>query len=284
VVEDRQLGLEIAVPLTVVIVSAPRGEILRATFLPHLELNFAFIFIITGVLGTTISPYMFFWEASEEVEEEEAHHLIGTDGKPRIGRAYLTSLRLDNLIGMVFSETATWAIIVVAATVLHANGVTNVATAADAARALDPLVRSFPSAGFLAKGIFAAGILGLGFMAIPVLSGSAAYALTEAFGWQEGLARKLREAHGFYGVITIATLLGLAINFVGIDPIQALIYTAVINGVVAVPLLFLIARIAERRDIMGEFASGWLSRARVWLTFIAMGAAARAMFGTLGRS
>ncbi len=236
VVEDRQLGLEIAVPLTVVIVSAPRGEILRATFLPHLELNFAFIFIITGVLGTTISPYMFFWEASEEVEEEEAHHLIGTDGKPRIGRAYLTSLRLDNLIGMVFSETATWAIIVVAATVLHANGVTNVATAADAARALDPL------------------------------------------------ARKLREAHGFYGVITIATLLGLAINFVGIDPIQALIYTAVINGVVAVPLLFLIARIAERRDIMGEFASGWLSRARVWLTFIAMGAAARAMFGTLGRS
>jgi Mn2+/Fe2+ NRAMP family transporter len=167
VVEDRQLGLEIAVPLTVVIVSAPRGEILRATFLPHLELNFAFIFIITGVLGTTISPYMFFWEASEEVEEEEAQHLIGTDGKPRIGRAYLTSLRLDNLIGMVFSETATWAIIVVAATVLHANGVTNVATAADAARALDPLVRSFPSAGFLAKGIFAAGILGLGFMAIP---------------------------------------------------------------------------------------------------------------------
>jgi NRAMP (natural resistance-associated macrophage protein)-like metal ion transporter len=274
----------LAYPLTIFIVTEPWGEILRATFVPHLELTFGFLFIMTGVLGTTISPYMFFWEASEEVEEEKVHHLIGTDGQPRLGRMDLVSLRVDNLVGMVASEIATWSIIVVGATVLHANGVTTVATAADAAQALEPLVHSFPNAGLLAKAIFAVGILGLGFLAVPVLAGSAAYAVAEAFDWQEGLARKLWDAHGFYGVITIATVVGLAINFVGIDPIQALVYTAVINGVVAVPLLFLIARIAERRDIMGEFASGWLSRILVWTTFLAMGAAATAMFGTLGRS
>jgi NRAMP (natural resistance-associated macrophage protein)-like metal ion transporter len=274
----------LAYPLTVFIVTEPWGEILRATFLPHIELSFSFVFIITGVLGTTISPYMFFWEASEEVEEEKEHRLIGVEGKPRIGPAYLASLRLDNVIGMVFSEIATWAIIVVGATVLHANGVTTVATAADAAGALEPLVHSFPNAGVLAKAIFAVGILGLGFLAIPVLSGSAAYALAEGFGWHEGLALKLREAHGFYSVITIAMLVGLAINFVGIDPIQALIYTAVINGVVAVPLLILIARMAERRDIMRKFASGPLSRILMWLTVLAMGGAALAMFGTLGKN
>ena len=205
-------------------------------------------------------------------------------GRPVLTRAYLAGIRLDNILGMGFSELATWCIIVVAGTVLHANGVTTIRTAADAAQALEPLVQSFPDAGVWAKLLFAAGILGLGFLAVPVLSASAAYALAETFRWHEGLARTLREAHGFYGVITIATLLGLGINFVGIDPMQALIFAAVINGVVAVPLLVLIARLAERSDIMGEFRSGWLSRSLVWLTAIAMGAAAIAMFATFGRS
>ena len=138
-------------------------------------------------------------------------------------------------------------------------------------------MKGFPYAGELAKGIFAAGIIGLGLLAVPVLSGSAAYALSEAFGWREGLARKLREAHGFCGVITIATVFGLGINFIGIDPIRALVVTAVINGVVAVPLIFLIARVAEREDIMGRYRSGPLSRVLVWLTFVAMAAAAVAI-------
>ena len=271
----------LAYPLTVFVVHEPWAELLRATFVPRIELSFGFVFIITGVLGTTISPYMFFWQASEEVEEEAAHHMLMPHGRPVMTRKFMASLRLDNVLGMVASEIATWSIIVVGATVLHANGVSTIATAADAARALEPLVQTFPHAGTLARVLFAVGILGLGFLAVPVLSGSAAYGLAETFGWHEGLARKLRDAHGFYGVITIATLIGLATNFIGIDPMQALIYAAVVNGVVAVPLLFLIARLAERADIMGEYRSGWLSRSLVWITFLAMGAAAVAMFVTL---
>jgi Mn2+/Fe2+ NRAMP family transporter len=184
---------------------------------------------------------------------------------------------------MVFSEIATWSIIVVAATVLHQNGITNVASAADAAKALEPLVQTFPHAGFLAKLIFATGIIGLGLLGIPVLSGSAAYALSEAFNMKEGLNLKLKKAHGFYGVITIATNIGLMINFIGIDPIKALVFTAVFNGVAAVPLIFLIARIARNRKIMGEYRSGWLSNTVVWIAFLVMLASAVAMFYTLAR-
>jgi NRAMP (natural resistance-associated macrophage protein)-like metal ion transporter len=272
-----------AYPLTVFIVHQPWHTIFVATFWPHVELNFEFFFIITGVLGTTISPYMFFWQASEEVEEEKAHHLISRYGRPRIGEKFIRNLRIDNFLGMIFSEIATWSIIVVAATVLHNNGVTNVASAADAAKALEPLVQTFPYAGFLAKLIFAIGIIGLGLLGIPVLSGSAAYALTEAFNMKEGLNLKLKKAHGFYGVITIATLIGLMINFIGIDPIKALVFTAVFNGVAAVPLIFLIARIARNRKIMGEYRSGWLSNTVVWITFLVMLASAIAMFYTLAR-
>ena len=273
----------LAYPLTVLIVNQPWLTILKATILPHVELNFEFFFIITGVLGTTISPYMFFWQASEEVEEEKIHHLDRRNGKPKIGSKYIRNLRIDNFSGMVFSEIATWSIIVVAATVLHQHGITNVTTAAEAAKALEPLVQSFPHAGFLAKLIFAIGIIGLGLLAIPVLSGSAAYALTEAFNMKEGLNLKLKRAHGFYGVITIATLIGLMINFIGIDPIKALVFTAVFNGVAAVPLIFLIARIARNAKIMGEYRSGWFSNTVVWITFLVMLASAIAMFYTLAQ-
>jgi len=273
----------LAYPLTVFIVSQPWHTIFVATFWPHVELTFEFLFIITGVLGTTISPYMFFWQASEEVEKEKAHHLISRYGRPKIGAKFIRNLRIDNFLGMIFSEIATWSIIVVAATVLHNNGVTNVASAADAAKALEPLVQTFPYAGFLAKLIFAIGIIGLGLLGIPILSGSAAYALSEAFNMKEGLNLKLKKAHGFYGVITIATLIGLMINFIGIDPIKALVFTAVFNGVAAVPLIFLIARIARNRKIMGEYRSGWVSNTVVWITFLVMLASAIAMFYTLAR-
>jgi Mn2+/Fe2+ NRAMP family transporter len=181
---------------------------------------------------------------------------------------------------MFISEAITWCIIIATATVLHTSGVTNIGTASDAAKALEPLVHSFPSAGFLAELIFAIGIVGLGLLAVPVLAGSAAYALSEAFSWHEGLYRKFREAHGFYGVITVATLIGLLINFVGIDPIKALIVTAVLNGVVAVPLIAIIAIISSNRKIMGDHRSGWLSRTFLWLTFILMLVAAIGMFAT----
>jgi len=273
----------LAYPLTVFMVNQPWPSIVSATFLPHVELNFEFFFIITGILGTTISPYMFFWQASQEVEEEKAQHLMSRYGKPNIGEKFIKNLRIDNFVGMVFSEIATWSIIVVAATVLHQNGITNIASAADAAKALEPLVQTFPNAGFLSKLIFAAGIIGLGLLGIPVLSGSAAYALSEAYNMKQGLNLKLKKAHGFYGVITIATIIGLIINFVGINPIKALVFTAVFNGVAAVPLIFLIARIARNKKIMGEYRSGWLSNTVVWITFLVMLASAIAMFYTLAQ-
>jgi NRAMP (natural resistance-associated macrophage protein)-like metal ion transporter len=267
-------------PLTVFLISEPWGTILRATLLPHIQFTFAFLFIITGVLGTTISPYMFFWEASEEVEEEKEKGLI-KDGVAKPTKSFMRRLRLDNFLGMLSSEIATWCIIIVAATVLNAHGITNVGTAADAAKALQPLVRSFPDSGLVAKWLFAIGIIGLGLLAVPVLSASASYALAETLNWKEGLNLKLKHAHGFYGVITIATLVGLAINFVGIDPIKALVFTAVFNGVAAVPLIFIIARMASNKKIMGEYKSGWLSNVVVWATFVLMAAAAIAMFATL---
>lgn len=270
-------------PLTLFLVNQPWLTLLKATFVPHIELSFTFFFIITGVLGTTISPYMFFWEASEEVEEEKARHLI-IRGIPKIPKRFMSQLRLDNFLGMLASEIATWSIIVVAATVLNHNGITDVKTAADAARALEPLVATFPHAGTLAKIIFSTGVIGLGLLGVPVLSGSASYALSEAMSWREGLNLKFKKAHGFYGVITVATLIGLMINFIGIDPIKALVFTAVFNGVAAVPLIFLIAKIAQDEKIMGKYKSGPVSKALVWLTFAVMGASALAMFYTLWKS
>ena len=269
--------------LTVFIVAEPWRTLLRATFVPHVELSFGFFYIITGVLGTTISPYMFFWEASEEVEEEKAHQRINASGEVSFDRSLLRDLQLDNILGMFASEVATWSIIVVGATVLHAHGLTNVATAADAAKALEPLVRTFPHAGLLAKLIFASGVIGLGLLAVPVLSGSASYALCEAANWREGLNLTLRQAHAFYAVIAVATGIGLGLNFVGIDPIQALVFTAVFNGVAAVPLLFVIAQVAGNARIMGPYRSGRLSALLVWATCAGMGAAAVAMFLTLVR-
>jgi len=272
----------LAYPLTVFIVAEPWPTILRATFLPHIELSFPFLFVITGVLGTTISPYMFFWQASEETEEEREAHLLGKDGRPRINWGFIRNMRIDTIAGMFFSEVVTWAIIVVAATVLHGNGVTDIRTAADAARALLPLVHTFPNAGFIAQALFATGIIGLGLLAIPVLAGSASYAVSESLQWVEGLDQKLTKAWGFYGVIIVATLIGLLLNFTGINPIKALVYAAVLNGVVAVPLIFVIALIARNKNIMGQYRSGWFSNLLVWLTFLGMGAAAVAMFATLG--
>jgi NRAMP (natural resistance-associated macrophage protein)-like metal ion transporter len=262
-------------PITVFLVHEPWGTLLRATLIPHIEFSFAFLFIITGVIGTTISPYMFFWEASEEIEEEREKRI------KKVTPVFMRRLRIDNFFGMLSSNIATWCIIVVGATVLNAHGIMNVGTAADAAKALLPLVDTFPNAGLLAQLIFAVGIIGLGLLAVPVLSASASYALAEAFNWREGLNLKFRRAHGFYGVITIATIIGLMINFVGIDPIKALVFTAVFNGVAAVPLIFIIARIARDPEIMGEYRSGWLSNIFVWGTFALMATSAIAMFATL---
>lgn len=252
-------------PVTMFLIDKPWGEIIKATFIPQFELSPAFLFVLTGVVGTTISPYMFFWEASEEVEEEIEN---GEIKKKTVSEKFIQAMRLDNAIGMGISQFATWTIIITTATVLHQNGITNIETAADAARALTPLVDTFPHAGYLAQLIFAIGIIGLGLISVPVLAGSAAYAIAEAFHWHEGLYRGLRDAYGFYGIIVVSTLLGLGINFIGIHPMKALIVTAVINAVVSIPLIFLITLISSNKKIMGQYASGKLSRTLLWITFL----------------
>jgi NRAMP (natural resistance-associated macrophage protein)-like metal ion transporter len=269
----------IAYPATVFLVKQPWMTLLKATFIPHLEFNFQFLFIITGVLGTTISPYLFFWQASQTVEEHKSkeHKLV-------ITKSDIWHLRLDNFVGMLFSEICTWSIIVVAATVLHENGVTDINSASDAAKALVPFVQGFPHAGFIAECIFAVGIIGLGLLSVPVLAGSAAYAIAEAFDWKKGLDLKFRNATGFYGVIIVATLIGLLINFVGLNPFKALVYCSVINGIAAVPLILVIALTVRNKKIMGRFKSGWLSTIFVWLTFIGMFVSAIALFFTFGKS
>lgn len=256
-------------PLTVILIHQPWHTVLIASVVPTIKFDFSFLLIITGVLGTTISPYMFFWQASQEVEEDKAKHLI-KNGRPLINALQLKRMRIDNSVGMVISEFTTWCIILTAATVLHGNKVHDIKTAADAAKALEPLVNTFPNAGYMAKLIFSIGIIGLGFLAIPVLSGSAAYAVSEALNWRAGLNNKLKRAHGFYGVITIATLIGLMINFIGIDPVKALVYAAVLNGIAAVPLLFLIMKIAASEQIMGTYKSSKLSITLVAVTFFVM--------------
>ncbi|PJE58127.1 MAG: iron transporter [Candidatus Portnoybacteria bacterium CG10_big_fil_rev_8_21_14_0_10_36_7] len=263
--------------VTVFLINHPWGTILRATFIPHIELNFEFFFIITAIFGTTISPYMFFWEASQEVEEEKEKHMI-VGGEARVTKHFIRRIRIDNFIGMLASQIGVWSIIVVAATVLNANGIINVDSAADAARALEPLVDTFSNSGLLAKVIFAFGIIGLGMLSIPILSSSASYAVSEAFGWREGLNLKFRRGHGFYGIIIIATLVGLLINFIGINPIKALVLTAVINGVISVPLIYIIARISRNEKIMGEYKSSNISNTLIWTTFFIMLASVVLMF------
>jgi NRAMP (natural resistance-associated macrophage protein)-like metal ion transporter len=269
-------------PITALIVHEPWGQIIRATLVPHISLSFGFLFIITGVFGTTISPYMFFWQSSGEVEEEIAAHMVAQRGGiPRLTKKFMRNLRLDTAIGMFAAEIAQWFIIISTATVLFSHGIHNINSAAQAAQALQPLVHSFPNSGQLAKDIFAIGVVGLGLLGIPVLAGSAAYAMSEAFGWKQGLYRKFSKAKGFYGVIIIATLIGLLINFLGINPIKALVFTAVFNGVASVPLIYLIAKINSSEKILGEYRGGRISRFMVWLTFGIMAAAAIAMFYAL---
>jgi Mn2+/Fe2+ NRAMP family transporter len=264
------------------LIIGPQGAaLLRATVVPTIQLSPTFLALVVGVLGTTISPYLFFWQASEEVEEVELHHREprGEDfvRQRRLLLARIRDLRLDTIVGMLSSEVATWFIIFTTGSVLHTHGITTITTADQAAAALEPLVHTFPHAGVLAKVIFAVGILGVGLLGIPVLAGSAAYAVAEALHWKEGLAKTFLQAPGFYVVIGTATLVGMMLNLLRINPIAALVYAAIINGVVAVPLLVLILLVANNRTIMGVHTNGRLSNGVGILTTLAMGAAAVAL-------
>jgi NRAMP (natural resistance-associated macrophage protein)-like metal ion transporter len=229
-------------------------EVLKATFIPTIRFDSGYLSLLVAILGTTISPYLFFWQTSEEVEDEL--HMGRRLLRQRKG-ATDTELRhagWDTSLGMVFCNLVFYFVILGTGATLFVNGKTDISSAADAALALRPL------AGDAASLLFALGIIGAGFLAVPVLTGSAAYAVSEAFGWKEGLDARPARAKQFYAVIAISTLIGIEIDFLGINPVAALVGTAVINGFLAPPLLVLIMLIANNRKIMGARVNGrWLN-------------------------
>lgn len=240
-------------------------EVVKSTLVPHLQFTREEFFLICGILGTTISPYLFFWQTSQEVEEEI---LIGKntlkERQEKTAPKEIKRMRIDNWTGMLFSNLIMFFIILTCGQVLFKNGITNIQTAADAAAALKPLVGQYSAL------LFTLGVLGVGLLSVPVLAGSAAYAISESFGWKEGLYRKLKNASAFYGVIIISVLVGALMNFTKIDPIKALIYAAVLNGLVAPIMLILIVKLSSDSKIMGSWANGKISRSVGWITVILM--------------
>ena len=242
------------------VVDVPWGQVVYRTFIPSFSLQRNYVVTVVAVLGTTITPYCFFWQSSQEAQDEHiepsAYALIDA---PEQAKAEMSRIRVDTYVGMGYSNVISLFIIVATAATLNANGITDIQTSAQAAEALRPI------AGVFTFALFSAGIIGIGLLAVPVLAASGAYALGEALGWPTGLDRKPLDAKAFYATIAVSTLIGMGFNFVGLDPIRALFWSAVINGVVAVPLLVIIMLMVMRTDVMGRFvlprglwAMGWL--------------------------
>lgn len=242
-------------------------EVLKSIAVPHIEFDIAFIMAIVAIMGTTISPYLFFWQTSEEVEEKiekktlSEHHVVIIQNEVR-------DMRKDVFTGMSYANLVFLFIVITTAVVLHQNGIYTIDSAAQAASALKPL------AGENAALIFTLGIIGVGLLAVPVLAGSSAYAIAELFRWKEGLSRKYDRAKGFYGVIIFSLLIGLGMNFIGINPIKALYFAAVVNGVVAPILLYFIFKIGNDKEIMGSFTNPRWVKILGTITTVVMGAAA----------
>jgi len=261
----KWLTLSLFVYVAVVFtVQVPWGTALLRTVVPSITLDAAHAEALVAVLGTTISPYLFFWQAAQEVEEQLRRTVKPLYVAPAKAGAELARIRADTAVGMGYSNLIALFIIFATAATLHAHGVTTIKTASQAAQALRPI------AGVFTFAVFACGIIGTGMLAVPVLAGSAAYAVCESVGWTEGLDRKLRDAWAFYGVIAIATLVGLGLNFVGIDPIKALYWSAVLNGALAAPLMAAMLMIATNRRIMGDLVLGWPMRVVGWFATAVM--------------
>ena len=250
------------------------AQVLAATLIPTIRLDPRYIGILVALLGTTISPYLFFWQASQEVEEQISigrRHLKQRQGASRFELKYAL---WDTTAGMVFAEVVAYSIILATGATLFVTGKTDITSATDAAQALRPI------AGDAAALLLAVGLIGAGVLAVPILTGSAAYGVSEAFGWRSGLDRKPARAPQFYAVIILATLVGMALNFLGVNPITALVLSAVLNGLVAVPLLVLVMLVSNDRAAMGERTNGRLLNVVGWLTTIVMGAAAVGLIAT----
>jgi NRAMP (natural resistance-associated macrophage protein)-like metal ion transporter len=252
------------------------GQALRGTFIPTLQFDRARLMNLVALLGTTISPYLFFWQASQEVEEEIDKGRKTLTARRGITKTELKWMRTDVISGMVISNLVVWFIIVTTASTLYRNGITEIDSAAKAAQALRPLAGNFASL------IFSAGIIGTGLLAVPILAGAAAYAMADTFKWPEGLSLKLKQAPQFYGVIILATAIGAGMNLLGINPIKALYYSAILNGLVAPPLLILLMLISNSRKIMRNRINGRLSNWVGGIAALVMTVAAVALLISLG--
>ncbi|HEY8677635.1 MAG TPA: Nramp family divalent metal transporter [Candidatus Dormibacteraeota bacterium] len=250
-------------------------DVVKGTFIPHIEFTKDFLMALVAVLGTTISPYLFFWQASSEVDELTAAGATTDAGRRGLKRSELHAARVDILIGMAFSNLVMYFIILTSAAVLHAHGKTDIQTADQAAAALAPL------AGPFAFVVFAVGMIGAGLLAIPILSGSAAYAAKEFLGLRGNLASKPKYRPTFYGMLALATIVGVVLNFIHLDPIRALFISAVINGVVASPVLLLIVLLGADASVMKRYVSGTLSLGLTGLATAFMALAAIGMFVTM---
>jgi len=250
------------------------SEVLRGTLVLSLKLDRAHLAMLVAVLGTTISPYLFFWQAGQEVEEEISIGRRTLKQRQGVTPRELREAAWDVNIGMFFSNAVMYFIILATAATLFKAGQTDIESAIDAARALRPL------AGDAAGILLALGLIGSGLLAVPILTGSAAYAIAEAFGWRAGLDEKPRRARAFYGVIVASTLTGMLLDFLGVNPIDALVWTAIINGFLAPPLLVVIMHVANNRKILGERVNGRALNLLGWLTTIVMFAAAIALLVT----
>jgi Mn2+/Fe2+ NRAMP family transporter len=259
----------LAYALVLLTIHVPWGEVLRRTVWPQFAWGADAATMIVAVFGTTISPYLFFWQASEEVEDMRGAPGLVTD--PANARPELKRIAWDTWSGMFYSNITSYFIILATGLTLGVAGVTQIETAGQAASALKPL------AGNFAAVLFTLGILGVGLIGVPVLAGSGAYALAEAMGWNEGLERKAADARGFYGVIAASVLAALLIQYSPISPMRALFWSAVINGVVAVPLLVVVILLVSNRAVMGDFVARAPIRWLGWLTVVVMALAAGAM-------
>jgi NRAMP (natural resistance-associated macrophage protein)-like metal ion transporter len=260
---------------TALAVDVPWRTVAYDTLVPNLQSNTDYIVAIVAVLGTTITPYCFFWQSSQEAEDERvdplAHSLIDA---PEQARAQIGRMRLDTYVGMGYSNLVSLFIIITTAATLNAHGITDIQTSSQAAEALRPIAGPFT---FI---VFSAGIVGTGLLAVPVLAGSSAYALGEALDWPTGLGRAPLDARAFYGAIAVSTLIGIGINFVGMDPIKALFWSAVLNGVVAVPLMIVMMIMAVAPKVMGRFVLPPVLWAMGWLCTAVMAVAVGVMFVT----
>ena len=248
------------------------GKAAYGALVPNFVFDNAHAMALVAVLGTTISPYLFFWQAGQEVEEQHRRHVKPLCVAPRRAGSELRRIRLDTMLGMGFSHLTALFIVIATAATLNAHGITHVESSAQAAEALRPI------AGDFAFALFAIGIIGTGMLAVPILAGSAAYAVSESFGWVEGLDRKPREAKAFYATIAVATIAGLTLNYVGVDPIKALYWAAVVNGVLAAPLMVVMMLIATNRAVMGKLRVSGRLAVGGWLATAVMGIVAVGFF------